>query len=83
MKNKKNTGSFYTPKSIADFMVRYLFDKLQDTNNISILEPSSGDGIFVKTVYNHETLSEKIKTVVGIEQDYQRNKTKNLFSNSR
>jgi adenine-specific DNA-methyltransferase len=68
MRNKKNTGSFYTPKSIADFLVSYLSDKLQDKKIISVLEPSAGDGIFVKTLYNHGTLSDKIKTVVAVEQ---------------
>ncbi len=68
MKNKKNTGSFYTPKSIADFLVSYLSDKLQDKKTISVLEPSAGDGIFVKTIYNHQILSEKIEKVVAVEQ---------------
>lgn len=68
MKNKKNTGSFYTPKSIADFLVSYLSDKLQDKKNISVLEPSAGDGIFVRTIYNNEIFSEKVKKVVAVEQ---------------
>ncbi len=68
MKNKKKTGSFYTPKSIADFLVSYLFDKLQDKESITVLEPSAGDGIFVKTFYNDKTHSDKIKQVVAVEQ---------------
>jgi adenine-specific DNA-methyltransferase len=68
MRNKKNTGSFYTPKSIADFLVSYVSDKLQSKENISVLEPSAGDGIFVKTIYKHKTLSEKIKRVIAVEQ---------------
>lgn len=68
MKNKKNTGSFYTPKSIADFLVSYLSDKLQDKKNISVLEPSAGDGIFVRTIYNNEIFSEKVKKVVAVER---------------
>lgn len=68
MKNKKNTGSFYTPKSIADFLVSYLSDKLQDKKNISVLEPSAGDGVFVKTIYNHKIFSEKVKKVIAVEQ---------------
>lgn len=68
MKNKKNTGSFYTPKSIADFLVSYLSDKLRDKKNISVLEPSAGDGIFVRTIYNNEIFSEKVKKVVAVEQ---------------
>lgn len=68
MKNKKNTGSFYTPKSIADFLTSYLSDKLQNRKNISILEPSAGDGIFVKTIYNNDIFSNNIKNVVAVEQ---------------
>jgi adenine-specific DNA-methyltransferase len=68
VKNKKNTGSFYTPKSIADFLVDYLSDKLQAKENISILEPSAGDGVFVKAIYNHKVLSAKLKKVIAIEQ---------------
>lgn len=68
MKNRKQTGSFYTPKSIANFLVSYLSDKLQDKENISVLEPSAGDGIFVKTIYNQKTLAYKIEKVVAVEQ---------------
>lgn len=68
MKNKKLSGSFYTPKIIADFLVNYLSDKIKDKETISILEPSAGDGIFVKTIYSHATLSAKAKKVVAVEQ---------------
>ena len=68
MKHKKLSGSFYTPKIIADFLVDYLSDKLKDKSSISILEPSAGDGIFVNTIYNHETLSKKTKKVIAVEQ---------------
>jgi adenine-specific DNA-methyltransferase len=68
MRNRKNTGSFYTPKSIADFLVNYLSEKLRGKDNISILEPSAGDGIFVKAIYSHKTLSKKIKKVIAVEQ---------------
>lgn len=43
---KKITGSYYTPKRLADFIVKYLCDKTSDIN-LSILEPSVGDGVFV------------------------------------
>ncbi len=68
MRNKKNTGSFYTPKSIANFLVSYLSDKLADKENISVLEPSAGDGIFVKTIYNNATLTNSIKKLIAVEQ---------------
>jgi len=47
--NKKLTGSYYTPKPIADFMVRYIFGQIDD-ENISILEPSVGNGVFIKSI---------------------------------
>jgi adenine-specific DNA-methyltransferase len=68
MKSKKLSGSFYTPKVIADFLVDYLFGKLKDDTAISILEPSAGDGIFVKTIYNHELLNKKIEKFVAVEK---------------
>ena len=68
MKNKKLSGSFYTPKILADFLVQYLSDKLKGKSSISVLEPSAGDGIFVKTIFNHETFSKKIQKLVGVEK---------------
>jgi adenine-specific DNA-methyltransferase len=68
VKNKKLSGSFYTPKIIADFLVNYLSGKLKDKQAISILEPSAGDGIFVKTIYRHEKLSAKVSKVVAVER---------------
>ncbi len=37
--------------------------------SLSILEPSSGDGIFISSIYNHQTFSKKIKKVVGVEKE--------------
>lgn len=68
MLDKKLKGSFYTPKIIADFLVDYLSKKLI-CQNLNVLEPSSGDGIFVQSIYNHKTLSEDIKKVVAVERE--------------
>lgn len=68
MINKKITGSFYTPKIIADFLVDYLSSKLKG-KYLSILEPSSGDGIFVKAIFNHNVLSAKIRKVIAVERE--------------
>ncbi len=68
MTNKKLTGSFYTPKLIADFLVNYLSGKLEG-KDLTILEPSSGDGIFIKAIYNHQELSTKIKKVIAVERE--------------
>lgn len=69
MKNKKLSGSFYTPKIIADFLVDYLSRKLEDKTSITILEPSAGDGIFVKTIYNHEILNKKVEKIIAVEKN--------------
>jgi len=68
MKNKKLIGSFYTPKLIADFLVDYLSKKIKG-DNLTVLEPSSGDGIFIQAIYNHKALSAKIKKVVAVERE--------------
>lgn len=46
---KKKTGEYYTPLSISDFMVRYIFKKSRN-KDISILEPSVGDGVFIESL---------------------------------
>lgn len=68
MTNNKLTGSFYTPKIIAEFMVNYLSLKLKG-ETIIVLEPSSGDGVFIRSIYNHNILSWKAIEVVAVERD--------------
>lgn len=46
MNLQRKTGSYYTPKFLADFIVKWLF-KQTENNFFSILEPSCGDGIFI------------------------------------
>jgi len=67
--NQKLTGSFYTPEIIADFLVDYLAEKLNENSDITVLEPSAGDGIFVNTIFNHKKLSPKIKRIVAVEKN--------------
>lgn len=47
--NKKELGSYYTPKSLADFMVDYCLAQI-DKQTIKILEPSVGDGMFISSI---------------------------------
>jgi adenine-specific DNA-methyltransferase len=67
--NRKNTGSFYTPKLIADFLVNYLFNKLEGKSNITILEPSAGDGSFINAIYYHNKFSPKILSLTAVERE--------------
>ncbi len=68
MIDKKQTGSFYTPKIIADFVVDNLAKRLKG-KSLSILEPSAGDGIFISSIYNHNSFSKKINKVIAIEKE--------------
>lgn len=43
--NEKETGSFYTPKELVEYMVSYVYRRIKPR---SILEPSAGDGRFVE-----------------------------------
>ena len=45
--NEKETGSFYTPEKLIKFMVSYIGDRVAPS---SILEPSAGDGRFIKHI---------------------------------
>lgn len=69
MKNKKQNGSFYTPEIIATFLVNYLSKKLIKKNEITVLEPSAGDGIFIKSIFNHKSLFNKIKKIIAVEKN--------------
>jgi adenine-specific DNA-methyltransferase len=49
--NDKQTGSFYTPKSLVNFMCNYA---LQRSNAITVLEPSVGDGRFIDKLTKYD-----------------------------
>ncbi len=67
--SKKKTGSYYTPRLISDFMVKYVFSKIKD-RNISILEPSVGDGVFMESInkISFTCFNEKSLTLIEINQ---------------
>jgi len=44
----KETGSFYTPQNLVDFMIKYIEE---NATVASVLEPSAGDGIFLKALH--------------------------------
>ena len=54
--NKKSIGSYYTPLNLAKFIADYCLSQL-DKFNISVLEPSVGDGNFVQAINDTEVLS--------------------------
>ncbi|MEQ9424858.1 MAG: N-6 DNA methylase [Cyclobacteriaceae bacterium] len=51
MQDKKQSGSYYTPEVLSTFLVNHVFNKyLYETTGLRILEPSCGDGEFVKPI---------------------------------
>lgn len=58
--NKNNIGVVFTPKYISDFMVEKLLENITEYNeNIKIVEPACGCGIFIISVI--EYLNKKFK----------------------
>ncbi len=56
MTDAKNTGTYYTPKILSDFLVKHVFSKYLQRDHVSILEPSCGDGQFVSSLLANNVL---------------------------
>lgn len=63
--NKKNTGSYYTCTSVAD----YIADWAIDNPNLTVLEPSFGSGVFIDSaIKKFAKLGNKSPSITGIEK---------------
>ncbi|MDP8269002.1 MAG: N-6 DNA methylase [Candidatus Tenebribacter davisii] len=51
MTEQKLKGAYYTPKILSDFLAKHITTKYISDKNISILEPSVGDGRFLSSFY--------------------------------
>jgi len=60
---EKLRGGFYTPEDIATFILRW---GINGSSDYDILEPSCGDGIFLKQLLKHNL---KYKSVTAVELD--------------
>jgi len=49
LKRKKRNGSYYTPEFLADFIMNYVSSHFKGWKKLSILEPSVGDGSFIRS----------------------------------
>jgi len=85
MKNKKQSGSYYTPPRLADLVADYCLSKIKPQKNISVLEPSAGDGSFINAISNSKQLSkfENIKITAVEQNNDELSKIKNLTINSK
>lgn len=63
---KRATGSFYTPSDISDFIIKRVSSKHLG-QNLSILEPSAGDGAFVSSVYDLDSFRTRIAEITAVE----------------
>lgn len=54
MTSQKQNGSYYTPDFLSRFIMSYASSHFIDLEAISILEPSIGDGVFLKSFHNTE-----------------------------
>lgn len=50
--DKKKSGSYYTPEKLSFFVADYCLNYLSNKENITILEPSVGDGSFIQAISN-------------------------------
>lgn len=60
---EKLRGGYYTPTILAEFIAKYAITD----NNASVLEPSCGDGVFLKAVYS--VFPQNSINITGIEFD--------------
>lgn len=56
MSKKKTNGVYYTPKYLAKFIVKYLENNIKLSDTASVLEPSCGDGVFIKSLLESSIL---------------------------
>lgn len=50
--DKKKSGSYYTPEKLSFFVADYCLNYLSYKEDITILEPSVGDGSFIESISN-------------------------------
>jgi adenine-specific DNA-methyltransferase len=61
---KKESGSYYTPPLLADFIAYHLFGDTSEysfAKSINVLEPSAGDGVFFDALFNNQFFKNRFK----------------------
>ncbi|EKD86164.1 MAG: hypothetical protein ACD_37C00436G0004 [uncultured bacterium] len=68
---KKETGSYYTPEIISDFIVKRIFNTkyYKLSKKISVLEPSVGDGIFIQSLLSNAVSKKMDASLEIVERD--------------
>ena len=68
----KLRGGFYTPKEIADFMLKWA---INGNKSMDILEPSCGDGIFLQIAKERKISYHSFTAVEFDEYEYEKAKS--------
>jgi len=64
----KDRGAYYTPKTISDFLVKWGLEN--QNQSLNILEPSCGDGIFLRSLSESLNLKENRNAkILAVEMD--------------
>lgn len=71
---QKLRGGFYTPEPIASFMLKWAFN---GKNDLGILEPSCGDGVFLEEIKKSK---HQYKSITAIELDKEEAKKSKAIS---
>lgn len=72
---KKERGGYYTPSKLSDFIVNLLMD-----DNLEILEPSCGDGVFLESILKNKYKHQKVDAVEIVKEEYE--KAQKICTNS-
>ncbi len=68
--SKKNTGSYYTPNYLAEFVANRVLAHFKDKKStLQILEPSVGDGSFIRAINKNENYKNLSLALTAIEID--------------
>ncbi|WDF05498.1 class I SAM-dependent methyltransferase [Shouchella hunanensis] len=79
MNSNKINGSYYTPNYLAEFIIKEVIDiNAEKDKELKVLEPSSGDGIFINSLLKNAGNSNYIFDIVEREPD-ELNKVRNQF----
>ncbi|NMF06869.1 Eco57I restriction-modification methylase domain-containing protein [Clostridium beijerinckii] len=63
---QKLRGGYYTPEKLANFIVKLFSDEVNNNRIKTVLEPSVGDGVFIKSIMENLD-SNKIDKITAIE----------------
>jgi adenine-specific DNA-methyltransferase len=64
---EKLRGGFYSPDPLVDLCWRRISELVKRKQNLTVLEPSIGDGAFVRGLARNESLKRRTASITGIE----------------